>query len=111
AYLEAFFRAGMERADDPFFSHQPRWSVTSRAKAFFSAELRAEIAGYDAPAELCAGLPPEFFSWHPLSQSQYLEAAYLLPGPVLSSQGDRVAMAHAVEGRFPFLDHRVAELA
>src|SRR5262249_1437587 len=26
-------------------------------------------------------------------------------------QGDRVAMAHAVEGRFPFLDHRVVEFA
>ena len=31
----------------------------------------------------------------------------LLPGYILSSQGDRVAMAHSVEGRFPFLDHRV----
>ncbi|RLG54679.1 MAG: asparagine synthetase B, partial [Candidatus Hydrothermarchaeota archaeon] len=29
----------------------------------------------------------------------------------LSSQGDRVAMAHSVEGRFPFLDHRVVEFA
>jgi asparagine synthase (glutamine-hydrolysing) len=28
---------------------------------------------------------------------------------LLSSQGDRMAMAHAVEGRFPFLDHRVVE--
>jgi len=30
---------------------------------------------------------------------------------LLSSQGDRVAMAHSVEGRFPFLDYRVAEFA
>jgi asparagine synthase (glutamine-hydrolysing) len=30
---------------------------------------------------------------------------------LLSSQGDRVAMAHSVEGRVPFLDHRVIELA
>ena len=28
---------------------------------------------------------------------------------LLSSQGDRMAMAHSVEGRFPFLDHRVIE--
>src|SRR5205823_4480252 len=111
AYLEAFFRAGIENPGDPFFSHRPRWSVTARAKAFFSADLRAELAGYDAAAELRAGLPPEYASWHPLSQAQYLEAAYLLPGYILSSQGDRVAMAHGVEGRFPFLDHRVAELA
>jgi asparagine synthase (glutamine-hydrolysing) len=30
---------------------------------------------------------------------------------LLSSQGDRVAMANAVEGRFPFLDHRLVEFA
>jgi asparagine synthase (glutamine-hydrolysing) len=111
AYLEAFFRAGIENTGDPFFSHRPRWNVTARAKAFFSPDLRAELTGYDAVTELQAGLPAHFSTWHPLSQAQYLEAAYLLPGYILSSQGDRVAMAHAVEGRFPFLDHRVAELA
>jgi asparagine synthase (glutamine-hydrolysing) len=44
-------------------------------------------------------------------QAQFLETNYLLPGYILSSQGDRVAMAHAVEGRFPFLDYRVVEFA
>ncbi len=45
------------------------------------------------------------------NQAEYLEARFLLPGYILSSQGDRVAMAHAVEGRYPFLDHRVVEFA
>ena len=111
AYLRAFFGAGLDRAGDPLFSHLPRFRLTSRAKSFFSAELRAELRGYDAMEELRQSLPPEFASWHPLSQAQYLETAHLLPGYILSSQGDRVAMANAVEGRFPFLDHRVVELA
>src|SRR5690606_15069341 len=50
-----------------------------------------------------------FTLWHPLHQAQYLESRHLLPGYILASQGDRVSMAHAVEGRFPFLDHRLVE--
>ena len=74
-------------------------------------DLRAALGGYDALADLRERLPADFARWHPLSQAQYLETAHLLPGYILSSQGDRVGMAHAVEGRFPFLDHRVVEFA
>jgi len=111
AYLQAFFGTALDRPADPFFSHLPRWSMTSRIKAFFSQDLRQTIGGYDALEELRQRLPAEYNAWHPLSQAQYLEAAHLLPGYILSSQGDRVSMAHAVEGRFPFLDHRVVEFA
>jgi asparagine synthase (glutamine-hydrolysing) len=109
-YLEAFFAAGLGALDDPLFSHLPRFRTTAGAKAFFSGDLRRALGGYDALADLRDSLPAEFARWHPLSQAQYLETAYLLPGYILSSQGDRVAMAHAVEGRFPFLDHRVVGL-
>jgi asparagine synthase (glutamine-hydrolysing) len=109
-YLEAFFRNGLERRDDPLFSHLPRFALTRRIAQFYSAEMRARINGYDPLADLRASLPAEFPTWHPLSRAQYLETGCLLPGYILSSQGDRVAMAHAVEGRFPFLDHRVVEL-
>ncbi|MGQ7792893.1 asparagine synthase (glutamine-hydrolyzing) [Faunimonas sp. B44] len=108
-YLEAFFGFRADDIDDPLFSHLPRFRTTAGGKAFFCAELRAELRGYDALAELRDGLPPEFARWHPLNQAQYLETAHLLPGYILSAQGDRVAMANAVEGRFPFLDHRVVE--
>jgi asparagine synthase (glutamine-hydrolysing) len=32
-----------------------------------------------------------------------------MSGYLLSSQGDRMAMANSVEGRYPFLDHRIIE--
>jgi asparagine synthase (glutamine-hydrolysing) len=35
----------------------------------------------------------------------------LLAGYLLSSQGERMSMANSVEGRYPFLDHRLAEFA
>ncbi|MBW8904379.1 MAG: asparagine synthase (glutamine-hydrolyzing) [Betaproteobacteria bacterium] len=110
AYLEAFFRTGLDAADDPLFSHLPRFALTRRISQFYSPELRNTINGYQPLEELRSQLPDEFATWHPLSRAQYLETRCLLPGYILSSQGDRVAMAHAVEGRFPFLDHRVVEL-
>ena len=110
-YLEAFFGNGLAETSDPLYSHLPRLRTTAGAKIFFSDALLESIRGYDALADLRESLPAQFRRWHPLSQAQYLETAHLLPGYILSSQGDRVAMAHAVECRFPFLDHRVVEFA
>ena len=50
-------------------------------------------------------------NWDPLSRAQYTESTLFLSNYLLSSQGDRMAMAHAVEGRYPFLDYRVIEFA
>ncbi|KAA6458331.1 asparagine synthase (glutamine-hydrolyzing) [Acidobacteria bacterium AB60] len=111
AYLAAFFHVRPGDLEDPFFSHLPRWELTSRLKMFFSDEIKTELHGYDPLEELRAQLPPDFGRMDPFCQSQFLETAYLLPGYILSSQGDRMAMAHAVEGRYPFLDHRVVSFA
>jgi asparagine synthase (glutamine-hydrolysing) len=110
SYLQAFFRPGAG-ASNCFFSHLPRWQLTSRLKLLYSSVVQAELASYDVYDELKARLPPGFQSWDWFSRAQYLEASTLLPGYILSSQGDRVAMAHSVEGRFPFLDHRVVDFA
>lgn len=110
-YLAAFFGAGADSLDDPLFSHRPRLRGTAAAKLFYSGDLRATLGEYDATAEMASRLPADFKRWHPLHQGQYLETLFLLPGYILSSQGDRVAMAHGVEGRFPFLDHRLVEFA
>ncbi|AWI60248.1 asparagine synthase (glutamine-hydrolyzing) [Sinorhizobium fredii] len=110
-YLAAFFGAGDAPLDDPLFSHRPRLKGTAATKLFFSGDLRAELKDYDAAAELIGRLPQDFRRWHPLHQAQYLESRFLLPGYILSSQGDRMAMAHGIEGRFPFLDHRLVEFA
>ncbi len=39
----------------------------------------------------------------------YLWAKTILPHYILSNLGDRMEMAHSIEGRVPFMDHRVAE--
>lgn len=111
AYLKAFFHVDPAEINNPFFSHLPRWELTSKVKMFFSDALRSELQGSDVYAELETMLPRDYAGWDSFARAQYLEAAYLLPGYILSSQGDRVAMAHSVEGRFPFLDYRVVEFA
>lgn len=110
-YLSAYFGAGPQEFDDPVFSHRPRFRSTAAAKIVFSADLKSALGNYDAAAEMASLLPEDFRRWHPLNQSQYLETRFLLPGYILSSQGDRMAMAHGIEGRFPFLDHRLVEFA
>jgi asparagine synthase (glutamine-hydrolysing) len=48
-------------------------------------------------------------NWSLLQRNQFLEMQTLLAGYLLSSQGDRMSMAHSVEGRYPFLDHRLID--
>jgi asparagine synthase (glutamine-hydrolysing) len=111
AYLRAFFHVSPEALADPFFSHVPRWDVTARAQALFSPAVRSALGTYTPYEDVAELVPREFSNWSAFSRAQYLEAAFLLPGYLLSSQGDRVSMAHSVEARYPFLDHRVAEFS
>lgn len=111
AYLKAFFHVRPEDLASPFFSHLPRWELTSKSKLFYGKATQEALTGYDALEELRGRLPKQFSTWSHFCQAQYLETAGLMPGYILSSQGDRMAMAHGIEGRFPFLDVRVAELS
>ncbi len=108
---QRFFGRDLANAHEPGFGHAVRWGATSSIKRLFSPALRHALGRHDAVAELLSTLPPEFAAWGPLAQDQYLEVRTLLSPYLLSSQGDRMLMAHSVEGRFPFLDADVVALA
>ncbi len=108
AYLKNFFGVGLDTPDSPWFSHLPRWQTTAKAKEFFSDSLKQALP-QDVLTGLSEMLPGELSSWNPFNRAQFLEARTLMPGYLLSSQGDRMLMSHSVEGRFPFLDHRLIE--
>ena len=108
---QGFFSHGIQNGDAGSFAHLPRWRTTQRLWQFFTADARMAAAAVDPVAQLLSALPAELAEWPPLSRDQYVEAHTLLSEYLLCSQGDRMAMANSVEGRFPFLDHRVIEFA
>ena len=90
----------------------PHTLASARAlQRLFRADVRAAAGSTDVVGRLISTLPADFVRWPALCQDQFLEVKTLLGGYLLSSQGDRMLMAHSVEGRFPFLDTNVVELA
>ena len=106
-----FFGRGREGWAAPGFSHQTRWQPAAALQRLFTGDLRAEVRRVDVAGRLLGSLPADFPRWPHLAQDQYLEVRTLLSGYLLSAQGDRMLMAHSVEGRFPFLDVDLVELA
>ena len=71
-----------------------RYGMTEGTWAILdNLDVRAQLTGRD-----------------PLHQSLYLWSKTALCGYVLTMLGDRMEMAHSIEGRVPFLDHRVVEV-
>jgi asparagine synthase (glutamine-hydrolysing) len=110
AYLKAFFGSNFDQIDSLYFSHLPRWNMTSQIKMFYTAEFGESIA-HKAIENFEQQTAPGWSSWHRFNRWESVEARTILPGYILSSQGDRMLMANSVEGRFPYLDHRVIEFA
>ena len=106
--LKAFFGVGIDKPEFSYFSHQIRWQNTRKLTNFLSNDFsnNSEQNFYD---RFNSFLPENFNNRDSLSKSQYLEITSFLSNYLLSSQGDRVAMAHSVEIRFPYLDHRLID--
>ncbi len=112
SFWRMFFRNGIENTDDPYYSHRIRWNNTSHMKRLFAPEFRAQMQSEEAlMADLDSYLDPGREKWHPLCRAQYLEMSLFMSCYLLNSQGDRMMMGRSVEGRVPFLDHRLIELA
>ncbi|MER6609540.1 asparagine synthase (glutamine-hydrolyzing) [Streptomyces sp. NPDC000927] len=93
-----------------------------RLPGLFSHELRYQNGRFaarllkrreDPFADLLAltGTTPGYAGLSAVQKAQWLEYKTLLPGYLLSTQGERMSLAHGVENRCPFLDPAVVRAA
>lgn len=109
-FQEAFFLQHFMETSDPFYGHRLRWNLNARIRDFYSPDMRNHVQeNFDE--SLFRNLPANFRTMPPLERTQMVEIETFLSGYLLSSQGDRMSMAHSVEGRFVFLDHELIEFA
>ena len=81
---------------------------TDRRKTIFTEASHAALAGADAERALRA--PYEALAGDAVDRMLYADSKIRLPDhPVMIS--DRMTMAHGLEARSPFMDHRLAEFA
>jgi asparagine synthase (glutamine-hydrolysing) len=106
-YAKRFFSTE-DDVGDPYYSHRPRWKTTSGTHVFLSDEV---MAASQPPEMSLKYLDRQLDGLNFFNRAQLLESRLLMANYLLCSQGDRVAMANSVEGRFPFLDHRLVEFA
>jgi asparagine synthase (glutamine-hydrolysing) len=109
AALAAFFN--QVSSDDFFSSHAIRFRFGKYCSQFFSADVKASLKEYSVIDNIKADLPRFFSNYSDIAQAQYLEIKTFMENYLLSSQGDRAAMAYGVECRYPFLDFDVIDYA
>lgn len=111
-FWQLFFSKNLEDVNNPYYSHLIRWKNTAQIKNLLNKDVRAAFNDNEQiVGELNQYIDPDLSKWHPFSRAQYLEMQLFMSGYLLSSQGDRMMMGNSVEGRFPFLDHRLIEFA
>lgn len=107
--LKMFFGYQLTNTQSAGYSHLLRWKNNGNIANHFSPFIKSAMAGYD-PVELYVkSISDKMSGLSPLAKAQYIESTVFMSGYLLSSQGDRVAMGHSVEGRYPFLDYRILE--
>ncbi|MDF1549464.1 MAG: asparagine synthase (glutamine-hydrolyzing) [Bacteroidales bacterium] len=109
AFLKFFFGYKLTETDSPIYSHILRWNNGNQIKKYFSKDLINELNGYSPIEDVISQIGKKIDGYDHLAKAQWLETNIFMSGYLLSSQGDRMAMANSVEGRYPFLDYRLIE--
>ncbi len=82
-------------------------SLPDRAAAMLTNDFQASLGTYDAASVIAGAIDNDL---DPVTRAQAIDIETWLPGRMLTKV-DRASMAHGLEVRAPFLDHRLAEWA
>ena len=86
------------------------WHITDDLlPPLFNQEFDQNTKNNTQLQQLAAAMKPNLKGRHILNQSLYIETKPRLPGWILW-KSDRLSMAHGVEARVPFMDHKLVEL-
>ena len=107
--LKMFFGYKLSETSSPIYSHLLRWNNTSRINNYLSKDYKEAIENYNPVFVIEKQLEDKLDGYDYLTKAQWIELNFFMSKYLLSSQGDRMAMANSIEGRYPFLDHRVIE--
>lgn len=91
-----------------FLSHYSRWMTTKQLLSLFKTDFLQENADKIALKRLTLFMGDNYDEVTSLAWAQHAEIITKQAGYVLSTQGDRVSMANAVEKRLPYLDNEIA---
>lgn len=97
------------RDNAPSYFHSVSVLSDDLRESLYTPAMKRVLQGYravDLIRHHMASAPTE----HPLSRVQYVDMKTYLPGDILTKV-DRASMAHGLEVRVPFLDHKFLEWA
>lgn len=100
--LLGFVPSWMETFSARFNKMQPLLSAEFRQRCLEGDPYQALLSEIDVRGQLSGR--------EPVNQALYLWSKTLLPSYILTMLGDRMEMAHSIEGRVPFLDHIFVEV-
>jgi asparagine synthase (glutamine-hydrolysing) len=99
-----FYRPTLARTDDPHYAMAVRWNSGKALESSLARDVQDVAGSYDPIAEIDAWLPARYREADDVERAQAIERMTLLGNYLLSSQGDRMALANGVETRYPYLD-------
>lgn len=92
---------------------QAKASIGYRMYEYLNKDMLNECREHDFFSELldCYDIDNQLQGRHPVNQSLYFWTKLTLCNYILGTLGDGCEMASSIEGRLPFLDHRLFEFA